>query len=273
MISLSDQEFQLLADYVKANYGINLAEKKLLVANRLQHVLMEKNFNTFTDFFRYLLNDKTGEGVTTLVNRVTTNHTFFLREQEHFQFFQTRVLPELKKTAGQNDLWIWSAGCSSGEEPYTLAMLIADFFGAQKVFWDTRILATDISQKVLEAAQRGIYPQDQLTQIPQHWRKNHFRELDAERSQVVEGIRNEVIFRSFNLMNPVYPFKKRFQVIFCRNVMIYFDAATRRELVRKFYDCTEPGGYLFIGHSESIRSEDTGYQYILPAVYRKDRST
>ena len=154
-----------------------------------------------------------------------------------------------------------------------MAMLIADFFGAQKVFWDTRILATDISQKVLEAAQRGIYPQDQLTQIPQHWRKNHFRELDAERSQVVEGIRNEVIFRSFNLMNPVYPFKKRFQVIFCRNVMIYFDAATRRELVRKFYDCTEPGGYLFIGHSESIRSEDTGYQYILPAVYRKDRST
>ena len=100
MISLSDQEFQLLADYVKANYGINLAEKKLLVANRLQHVLMEKNFNTFTDFFRYLLNDKTGEGVTTLVNRVTTNHTFFLREQEHFQFFQTRVLPELKKNGG-----------------------------------------------------------------------------------------------------------------------------------------------------------------------------
>lgn len=270
MISLSDHEFQMLADYVKANYGINLADKKMLVANRLQHVLVEKNLQTFSDFFQYIVGDKTGEGVATLVNRITTNHTFFLREQEHFQYFRNQVLPELRKTADHNDLRIWSAGCSSGEEPYTLAMVIADFFGTEKLLWDTRILATDISQKVLEAAQKGIYSQDQLVQIPQHWKKNYFRELDPEHSQVVERIRNDVIFRSFNLMNPLFPFKKKFQVIFCRNVMIYFDAATRRELVRKFYDFTEPGGYLFIGHSESIRSEETGYQYVIPAIYRKE---
>ncbi|GAE87692.1 CheR family methyltransferase [Acetivibrio straminisolvens] len=272
MLNITKKEFDKLAAYVKSNYGINLTEKKkTLVVGRLHNILQQMNFKSFSDYYDYVISDTTGEALTTLINKITTNHTFFMREPDHFEFFASTVLPYLTATIkGSMDLRIWSAGCSSGEEPYTLAMIIADFFGAQKAFWDTRILATDISMNVIQKAKRGIYSSERIEGVPDSWRRKYFRKIDESNWAVADSIRNEVIFRIFNLMNTAFPFKKKFHVIFCRNVMIYFDQQTKMELVNRFYEFTEPGGYLFIGHSESLNREETGYKYIMPAVYRKE---
>ncbi|KGK88690.1 chemotaxis protein CheR [Desulfosporosinus sp. HMP52] len=271
MLTISNREFKQLADYIKANYGIHLKnEKQTLLTGRLSNVLLEKNFASFEDYFKYIVADKSGDALVTLIDKVTTNHTFFMREVDHFNFFKEMVLPQLANNSKTKDLRIWSAGCSSGEEPYTLAMIIDQFFGMEKKWWDTKILATDISSKVLDIALTGIYSNDRIATVPTFWKLNYFKKLDHEKSVLIEKIRNEVIYRKFNLMDKTFPFKKKFQVIFCRNVMIYFDSKTKMELVKKFYDATEPGGYLFIGHSESLNRNETEYKYIMPAVYRKE---
>ncbi|TGE39077.1 protein-glutamate O-methyltransferase CheR [Desulfosporosinus fructosivorans] len=271
MLRISDKEFVQLANYIKANYGIYLKkEKQTLVLGRLSNVLTENNFTSFNDYFNYLIADKTGDAIGTLVDKITTNHTFFMREIDHFNFFRDKILPHLVNTSKDKDLRIWSAGCSSGEEPYTIAMIIDEFLGADKKWWDAKVLATDISSKVLDIALKGVYDNEGIATIPPFWKLNYFEKLNNDRSVLVNKIKNEVIYRKFNLMDGVFPFRKKFQVIFCRNVMIYFDNQTKLDLVKKFYDITEPGGYLFIGHSESLNRNETEYKYIMPAVYRKE---
>ena len=269
-MNITDKEFKQLTDFVKQNYGINLTEKRTLVMGRLQNVLLQKNFTSYQQYIDYVTGDRTGEAITILVNKLTTNHTFFLRENSHFQYFRSQVLPYLKAAATNKDLRIWSAGCSTGEEPYTLAMIIADFFGAEKALWDARILATDISQRVLQIAEKGVYQNEQLTQVSDGWKRGFFVKVDSECSRVNDKIRNEVIFRLFNLNNKTFPFQKKFHVIFCRNVMIYFDNQTKGELVKRFYEHLEPGGYFFIGHSESLNRDETSFRYIAPSIYRKE---
>lgn len=271
LISITKDEFWKLAHYIKLNYGIQLKEEKqALVTGRLQSVLTENNFKTFSEYYDYVSRDKTGDAAVKLINKITTNHTYFMREADHFFYFRDTVLPYLKSEVAGKDLRIWSAGCSSGEEPYTLAMLMDEFFGKEKVFWDTKVLATDISNKVLEEAKKGIYSNADLEPLPASWRLNYFKKLDAGSSAISDHIRNEIIFRRLNLMSQSFPFKRKFHVIFCRNVMIYFNNDTRYELVKKFYDLTESGGYLFIGHSESLTREMTKYRFVMPAVYRKE---
>jgi chemotaxis protein methyltransferase CheR len=271
MASITDKEFKQLAEFIERNYGIHLKEeKKTLVAGRLHNVLVEKNFKNFTEYFEYLTSDKSNEALNTLLNKITTNHTFFMREVDHFYYFRDVVLPYLKETIKDKDLRIWSAGCSSGEEPYTLAMLINDFFGKEKIWWDTKVLATDISDRVLEIARKGQYLNSNIETIPPMWKNSYFNKIDNEKSQITDKIREEIIFRKFNLMEKKLPFKRKFHVIFCRNVMIYFDSDTKDALVNRFYEHLEPGGYLFIGHSESLNRETTKLKYLMPAVYRKE---
>ena len=271
MLTISDQEFKQLAEYIKANYGIFLKEeKKTLIVGRLSNVLEGKDFTNFHDYFNYLIADRTEDAIGILIDRITTNHTFFMREVDHFNFFRDKILPFLLRTTRDKDLRIWSAGCSSGEEPYTLAMMIDEFLGADRKWWDAKILATDISSKVLATALEGSYDNEGLATMPAAWKLNYFEKLDSRKSVLSNKIKNEVIFRRFNLMDAVFPFKKKFHVIFCRNVMIYFDKETKDKLVKKFYDLTETGGYLFIGHSESLDRNETQYKYIMPAVYRKE---
>lgn len=270
MISISDREFAQFSNFVRDNYGINLRkEKKTLVEARLNGVLEENGFSCFEDYLRFVVEDKTGNRLEVLINKITTNHTFFMREFEHFKYFRDVVLPYLYKSIADKDLRTWSAGCSSGEEAYTLAMVIADFFQKEKLWWNTKILATDISTRVLETAKAGVYMEEQLTSVSESWRRDYFSKLDISRYKISDSIKNEIIFRRFNLMEERFPFRRKFHVIFCRNVMIYFDTETKQKLVSKFYDMTEPGGYLFTGHSESITNLKTGYKYIMPAVYRK----
>lgn len=271
MIIISDKEFAMLAEYIKSNYGIHLKEeKKSLVMGRLHNVLQQKGFASFSDYFNYVKSDKTGDAVTVLIDKITTNHTFFMREADHFYFFKTTVLPYLSGTVKEKDLRIWSAGCSTGEEPYTIAMMIDEYFGKEKPLWDSKVLATDISSKVLDIAQRGVYSNEEIASLPAQWRLSYFKKYDVENAILVNRIRNEVIYRKFNLMEEIFPFKRKFHVIFCRNVMIYFDSRTRDELVNKYYNSLERGGYLFIGHSESLNREATRFKYVMPAVYRKE---
>jgi chemotaxis protein methyltransferase CheR len=271
VVVITDKEFKQLAEFIEKHYGIHLkSEKKALVSGRLHNVLLEQNFKSFTEYFEYVVSDKTNQAVTTLLNKITTNHTFFMREVDHFHFFQEQILPNLRTNIKNHDLRVWSAGCSTGEEPYTLAMIIHDFFGKEKGLWDTKLLATDISDRALTKAKMGQYSNDQITALPTLWRTNYVKKLDEEKSQIIDKIRNDVIFRKFNLMEEIFPFKKRFQVIFCRNVMIYFDHQTKVDLVNRFYEHLEPGGYLFIGHSESLNRLTTKLKYIRPAIYRKE---
>jgi chemotaxis protein methyltransferase CheR len=272
MYTITEKEFTNLADYMRINYGINLKpEKKTLVIGRLQNVLLQGEFPDFTAYFNYIMSDPTGEAVVTMLNKLTTNHTFFMREVEHFSYFKKSVLPYLASSqANKKDLRIWSAGCSSGEEPYTLAMILSDYFGTSKNLWDTKILATDISTNALEKAVKGIYSLEDICALPDSWRTKYFRKLNVDSVALSEAIKQDVIFRRLNLNNVSLPFTKKFHVIFCRNVMIYFDAQTKKKLVERFYELTEPGGYLFIGHSESLDRGESPYKYIMPAVYRKE---
>ena len=259
MINITEKEFAKLAEFIKTNYGIHLKEgKKSLVIGRLHNVLSQKDFKSFSDYYDYIVSDKTGDAVTVLIDKITTNHTFFMREADHFHYFKSAVLPYLASTVRDKDLRIWSAGCSTGEEPYTLAMILDEYFGSEKMLWDSKVLATDISGKVLDTAQKGIYDNEEVATLPVQWRLNYFKKHDKEKSILAERIRNEVIYRKFNLMESVFPFKRKFHVIFCRNVMIYFDNKTRDALVNKYYQHLESGGYLFIGTQSHLTGKQPG---------------
>lgn len=276
MQNITEVEFQKLAEYIQRNYGIYLKKEKMaLITGRLGNVLLAKNMNSFSEYFNYILSDQSGQAAVELINKITTNHTFFMREEEHFDYLHNVVLPYLTKSVTDKDLRIWSAGCSSGEEPYTIAMILDDYFGKDKIWWDTKVLATDISSNVLEEARKGQYSNEDIAHLPPQWRQKYFNCImsgsdSKECAELCQKIRNEVIFRKFNLMESVFPFKRKFHVIFCRNVMIYFDNETKKRLVDKLYDLTEDGGFLFIGHSESLNREQTRYKYIMPALYRKE---
>ncbi len=271
MITINDKEFEQLSEYIHANYGIYLKkEKRTLVTGRLHNVLQQAGFKSFTEYYNYVVSDKTGKAAITLIDKISTNHTFFMREADHFYYFRDKVLPMLSAVVKNRDLRIWSAACSSGEEPYTLAMILDEYFGREKPLWDTKVLATDISDKVLETARKGTYVSERITPLPAAWRINYFTKADCDKCQLTDRIRNEVIYRKFNLMEKTFPFHKKFHTIFCRNVMIYFDSVTKAELINKLYDQLEYGGYLFIGHSESINRDTSGFKYVVPAVYRKE---
>ena len=218
---------------------------------------------------KFLKNDKEGKELSRLIDKVTTNHTYFMRESEHFSYFTEEVLPFLEEHVKTKDLRVWCAASSSGEEPYTLAILIDEFFKRSNNIWNKKLLATDLSLNVLNQAREGIYSADKVTSLPKIWVMNYFDKLSENSYQVKAKLKSEVIYRRFNLLEPVFPFKKKFHVVFCRNVMIYFDNNTKETLINKIYDNLEYGGYLFIGHSESINRDKTKFKYIKPAVYRK----
>ena len=184
------------------------------------------------------------------------------------------VLPEMTeelKRRNEYDFRLWCAGCSSGEEAYMLSMLMMEFFGAQYGQWKAGVLATDISEKALLVAEKGLYPEERISLLPGEYKSKYFQPLPDKHWQVKPLVQREVVFRKLNLMNTSFPFKKPFHVIFCRNVMIYFDKPTRDALIQRFYDILVPGGYLFIGHSETIDRAHSAFRYIKPALYQKPK--
>lgn len=270
-MELTDREFERLVAFMHDNYGINLSAKRVLIQGRLGNMLKDRGFKSYNEYLDAVMSDKTGVEVTTILNKLTTNHTFFMREPEHYTYLKDVILPYLTKTVKNNELRIWSAGCSSGEECYTTAMLMDEYFGKDKSRWDTRILATDISHSVMDKAKLGIYNSEGMKGLSPEWKKKYFKELGNDKFEICQKIKDEIIFKPFNLMDPMpKTFAARpFDLIFCRNVMIYFDLPTKTALVNRFYDVLKPGGYLYIGHAESISRTETKFEYIKPAVYRK----
>lgn len=272
-INISDEEFLLIQSLIYNNFGINLTDKKrYLVNHRLQKLLNETNFKSFKEYYNYLLRDKSLNALSNLVNKLTTNYTFFNREKSHFDFFIQVALPEivnLLKGKNSKDLRIWCAGCATGEEAYMITILMFEFFGEKYKEWDAGLLATDICSDVLKVAQIGIYSEDKMKLIPKNLRCKYFNNLGNGLWSVKDEIKKEITFRRFNLMHKEFPFKRPFHIIFCRNVMIYFDQPTRDKLVKNFYTYTEPEGYLFIGHSESLNLSQSMYKYVKKSIYKK----
>lgn len=270
LISISDREFNDIAKLVYENFGINLTDKKrTLVRGRLNKTIHQLGFRSFKDYYSYVVSDKTGRGLIDLIDKISTNHSFFFRENEHFEFFREVTLAEYdgrKETPEM--LRIWSAGCANGEEPYTLAMVLAERYGIDAFLGRKVILATDISLTALGNASAGLYSEERLKNVPKYFLKKYFAKVDAETYQVLPALKRLILFKRLNFMDPHYPFRGRFHAVFCRNVMIYFDTDTKRELVRKFHRHGTPHTYLFIGHSESLGRDMGEYQFIRPSIYR-----
>ena len=267
MLKLTDDDFLRLVDFIKTNYGINLEKKRVLIEGRLTGIVSSSGFDSFTDYINYALSDSSGKETIRLVNKLTTNHTFFMREPDHFKFLESTVLPYIESSVKDKDARIWCAASSTGQEPYTIAMTVDEYFGSRKAGWDTTILATDLDTDVLAAASSGVYTADQMKDVPAAWVTKYFTKLDANTYQASDKLRKMIEFRQFNLMDKIV-YKKPYDLISCRNVMIYFEQDTKDALIERFYDCTKNGGYLFIGHAESV-SKDSRYKHIKPAIYRK----
>ena len=232
-LSISDKDFKRLYQFIQSNYGINLSQKQQLISSRLSSTVEARGYTDFGPFVDKLLKDRDPQDMELVLNKLTTNYTFFMRETDHFQFFQKTILPDLVRRHQRDKvLAIWSAGCSSGQEAYNIAMVIDQYFGPRKGKWDTTILATDISMRVLNKAKQGIYTEEELKGLPATWRSKYVTTLPDGKFQICERIRKEVVFRPGNLMEPFH-FKRPFDLIFCRNVMIYFDAATKESIIKK----------------------------------------
>lgn len=272
LMKLTDDEFNLIRSLVYERFGIHLTEaKKSLVVGRLQKTLRLLGLGSFQQFYDYLMADTSGAALDALVNQISTNHTFFYRESSHFVFFRETVLPEISRRLNlekQRDIRLWCAGCSSGEEAYTLVMEMMHYFGHQYHLWDAGLLATDISAKALNKAKAASYSLENIKNASPYAKRYFVKNKDGSWT-VAPSVVREVTFRRFNLMNATFPFKKPFHAIFCRNVMIYFDQPTRTALIRKFHDALAPGGYFFIGHSESLGRGQELFEYVLPAIYRR----
>lgn len=268
MLKLTDNDFERLMTYMKKTYGINLEKKRVLIEGRLSNMISTRGFKSFKEYIDFAFADKTGNETMQLVNKLTTNHTFFMREPEHFQYLKKTILPYFEKqNAATKTLDLWCAASSTGQEPYTIVMTVDDYFGANASRWKVNLLATDLDTDVLSKAKAGVYTVDMLKDVPKDWLAKYFTKVDATTYKVIDRLRNQITFKQFNLMNNITE-RKQYDLISCRNVMIYFEQDTKNALVERFYDVTKEGGYLFTGHAESV-SRDTRYIYVQPAVYRK----
>jgi len=217
-VKISDEEFDLFRSFIYKNFGINLTDaKRALLMNRLQKILKKKGFTDFKSYYNSIQNDKSLSELSELIDAVSTNHTFFFREKVHFDFLINNALPRIVsdlKKRGDKDLRVWCAASSTGEEPYVLAMLIREYLGAEYNQWSAGLLATDISNDALNTAIKGVYSEERTSQVPPKLRLNYFDKIEADKYQIKEFLRKEVLFRRFNLMNERLPFKKHFHIIF-----------------------------------------------------------
>ncbi len=270
---LSDSEFRHLAQLVESQAGIRMPPgKRTMLEGRLRRRLRERGMNDFAQYCSFL--DSEGgleEELSDLIDVVTTNKTDFFREPKHFEILTGTVLPPLLKQGIGIDrpLWVWSAGSSIGAEAYTLAMVLADYAATRPGF-DFRILGTDICTTVLRTASKAIYPEEMAEPIALDLRRRHLmrsRDRKAQLVRIVPELRARVSFRQLNFMKPEYRLRGTQDIVFCRNVIIYFDNEVRFAVLSRICACIATGGYLFMGHSETISNLDLPLRQIAPTVY------
>ncbi len=272
---LTRKEYELIARLVYEKSGIHLGNEKMpLVRARLGKRVRQGNFTSFRSYYDHVSQDPTGEELCQLLDAISTNTTHLFREDRHFKFLREVI----RNWAGDKQ-WrrthsavrIWSAGCSSGEEPHSIAMVVHDALQDYPNL-EKKVLATDLSTQMLSKAKLGLYETHRVGTVPPQFRQRYFtsvRQGQDTHLQLVPDLRRLISFGRFNLMTPTFPFKHGFDVIFCRNVMIYFDRPTQEQLVRRFAGQLHDGGYLLIGHSESLSNIEHSLEYVEPTVYRK----
>jgi chemotaxis protein methyltransferase CheR len=269
-LKLTENEFRQISNLAYRRFGLDLKRgKEALVAARLGKQLRKLGFASFAAYHRHVLADATGDALVELIDALTTNHTSFLRERAHFEFLARAANEEFREVA---TLRVWSAACSSGEEPYSIAMCLAEALGRspERQF---RILASDISTRVLAMAERGVYPMRRFDDVPEAWRRAHLLRGRGESNgfyKIKPQLARQVEFARLNLIEPLGE-RAPFHVIFCRNVMMYFDQATQQNIVERLSGCMERGGYLFVGHSESLTGVEHALDYVRPATYRNQK--
>jgi len=272
-VEISPQEYELVRSLVYDRAGINLgSNRQHLVQARLAKRNRVGGFSGFRDYFKYLESDTTGDEVNKLIDAISTNTTFFFREADHFDFLLASLTERIQTEKWDQKhytLRIWSAACSSGEEPYTIAMVVHKFLQNFPSI-DCKILATDISQKILAQACSGQYDYQKYKSVPEEYKHQYFQPMEKGKSpcmQIIPEIRKLITFAHFNLVQPSYPFKYGFDYIFCRNVMIYFDRQTQEGVINRMAGHIRPGGYLIVGHSESLNGLKHRLHYVKPTVY------
>ncbi len=276
--TLSHKDFMRLSAFIHAECGIKITDgKKVMIEARFLKRLRVLGIKTFGDYCDYLFSPQGMEcELHHMIDAVTTNKTDFFREPSHFEFLVDTVLPEMvapRRSGVGKKLTVWSAGCSTGEEPYTLAMVINEY--AQRypdLGFTWSILATDISTKVLEKAKQAVFDIERVIPIPDPLKRKYLlRSKDRKKRlvRIVPELRQMVWFRWLNFMDDDFGFQEMIDIIFCRNVIIYFDRPTQTILLNKFYRQMVPGGYLFMGHSETLHGMDVPFIQVTPTVYRK----
>ena len=266
MTRFTDEEFARLVAHVESHYGIDLSKKRTLAECRLRLELDRLQIPSLGAFLDRVEADRTGQLATAMMNRLTTNYTFFLRERSHFDFLTREILPRLPSDA--KSFQIWCAGCSTGEECYTLAMVLSAYRDGGGWLPPVEILATDLSERALHRAQAARYPAKAMEALPAAWRQAYCRADGDGHFAVREELRRMVAFRKMNLMRP-YAGHSVYDLVFCRNVIIYFSEPARRRLTERLGKSLKPGGYLFTGHTELLPREQTVFTYIEPAIYQK----
>jgi len=262
-------DFLFIKDLVYKESGISLSDvKQDMVYSRLAKRLRILGFKTFSEYCRYL-NSNYDKELSNTINAITTNLTHFYREIHHFETLKDTILPEiLTNKPNGNRIRIWSAGCSTGEEPYSTAMTILDTIASISQ-WDIKILATDLDTNVIEHSKQGLYENRRIEPVEDRLVKKWFKQVgDSNKVIINDSVKDLITFNQLNLMNE-WPFKGPFDVIFCRNVVIYFDKPTQQKLFKRFYDLLAPGGYLFLGHSEQLGDAQKNYDVLGKTTFRK----
>jgi chemotaxis protein methyltransferase CheR len=272
---MRDSDYDFIRDLVYSHSRINLGpDKRELVSARLGKRLRATNITSISDYCRFLQQKESGDELAHLIDAISTNHTFFFREPQHFEFLTKTLVPEMearRATAKWPSFNVWSAASSSGEEPYSIAIALLEYFGNRST-WPWRIEATDISHKILQKARVGVYREDAVSKASPSVIRTHFQKGFGPQDgnyRVKPHVQECVTFRQLNLLEGTPPFNEPFQLIFCRNVMIYFDRPTQEELVARLTRQLVPGGYLFVGHSESLSGVKHTLETIKPAIYRR----
>jgi len=277
LTSMSDRDFNRFRDLIYNQCGINLTSiKRTMLASRLRRRLRALEIDSFSEYYDYVAGGKGGtDELVHMLDAVSTNKTDFFREPKHFEYLMKEALPRMFRSGWWRPgrrLNVWSAGCSSGEEPYTIAMVLADFAAGSPV-GEFSILASDISTRVLDLARKGIYPDDAVEPVPVELKRKYLMRGNGSQQgycRVVPELRNALRFRRINLNGGRhFGIKTPMDVIFCRNVIIYFDRDTQKKLFEKFYEQLVPGGYLFIGHSETLHGINDRFNAVAVATYRK----
>lgn len=272
-LELSEKDYADLSTLIYNECGIYLHKgKRELLKARLSKVLRRHNFGSVREYYKHLVSDQTGKELILLLDSISTNMTFFFREPKHFDFLSETAIPNFLKSphTTKKKLNLWCAGCSSGEEPYSIAVTVLEKL-RESNFQDVNILATDISTRMLDIATRGVYGAEKVEKIPYDWRRRYFQKGVKTWEgyyRVKPILRNRVTFQRLNLIEPL-TFDRTFEVIFCRNVMIYFDKPTQEKLVNRLYDVLSKDGYFLIGHSESLTGIRHSFRYVQPSIYAK----